>query len=143
MPRNAVTSAGSNVYAYDPNGNMILMNGGLVGWTIVNRMKAIETPRGNTVNFNYDPISGARYLKTVTTGVGASIQTVSSTVYFDGEFEGKSDSTGTITKTYIHALGKLVAVETKPAVDGNVLFMYTDRLGSIDTIADKNGSVIE
>jgi len=122
-------------FIYDANGNLIGGAGRSIDYTSYNKPSQIIS-NGQTVNFSYDPNHG-RVIQTTedttTVYVGSSYEQISNT------------TTGMIThKHYISAGGGTVAVYTYESdLTSNTRYLHADQLGSIDTITDEGGSVVE
>lgn len=113
---NAVTSAGSNSYGYDANGNMTSKNGVSIQYNYDNMPKSMN---GTTFVYDY---SGHRVKK-------------NSTVYIGKLYECTS---GTCIK-YIFAGSNRVAMKTGTSV----YYYHTDHLGSSSGMTDSSGIVKE
>ncbi len=145
----AVINAGSQHrnYRYDANGNLLAGGGRSITWTSFNKPARFEKG-GKVTTFAYGP-DRARYLKTTNT---------SRTLYIGKVYEKVIERTGAKTriadKHFIYANGQLIAIHIKrlerksPQADDNPLpdetrYLHRDNLGSIDTITDGRGNVVE
>ena len=136
----AVVSAGGHAYAYDDNGNMVSGAGRTLGWTSYNKPRSITTST-TTSTFEY----GAERQRIRQVQVQGA--TTTSTTYVGAVFEQVA-KTGEATRRvhYIHAGGERVAVYTTddaPAPVERLRYLHTDHLGSVDTITDESGVVVE
>ncbi|HTF98250.1 MAG TPA: RHS repeat-associated core domain-containing protein [Cellvibrio sp.] len=127
----AVTTAGSNSYTYDVNGNNISGAGRTLQYTTYDMVKSISKA-GKTTQFKYgiDRSRWQRIDATATTtymGNVERIQTSSTTV------EWKRNVAG-VVMTYRTDNNNNLQVSDKR-------YVYTDHLGSVDLITDANGEV--
>ncbi len=152
----SVTSGGSTVYraSYDVDGNMTSRNGSPIIWTVddvqgctsaaggrmpgaANLPESMASAAGSST-FSYGP-DGNRYSQAATfNGV------TTDTTYIGGLFEVVSTSTTTEYRHNIIADGEIVAVHTIDQ-SGNAYtdYLHYDQLGSVDTITDDQGNVIQ
>lgn len=126
----------SSNYSYDENGNMIKKNNTDITYSSFN--KAIELSDGvNTTKFFYAP-NRTRYKKILN----------GDTIYYIGkQFEQEKVGTTIRYKNYIYAGGEVVAINIEED-DGSMLtpsvrYLHKDSLGSVDTITDESGVVIQ
>ncbi len=134
-----VTSGGSTLYSasYDADGDMTARNGYPITWTVDNLPESIASASGSST-FSYGP-DGNRYSQAATfNGV------TTDTTYIGGLFEVVSTSTTTEYRHNIIADGEIVAVHTIDQ-SGNAYtdYLHYDQLGSVDTITDDQGNVIQ
>ncbi|MCP4160871.1 MAG: hypothetical protein GY760_12435 [Deltaproteobacteria bacterium] len=138
----AITRAGSLTgYKYDSNGNMIEGGGKTIEWTSFNKPKKF-TKGTSKVEFIYGP-DLARYLKKETKVTGTV-----KTVYIGKNYEKITEGNKTTSKYFIHADGHLVTIHIKVKENSTQLpdetrYLHYDSLGSIDTITDGRGNVVE
>ncbi|WXG51669.1 MAG: RHS repeat-associated core domain-containing protein [Candidatus Sedimenticola sp. (ex Thyasira tokunagai)] len=135
----ALLSAGPNHtgYQYDANGNMVQGGGRSISWSSFN--KPTSFTKGDTrVLFKYGP-DRTRYLKTTGT----------STTHYAGNAYERIESDNKVEhKHFIYADGQLVAIHAK-TIDDSVAkpdktrYLHRDALGSIDTITDGQGNIVE
>lgn len=118
-----------------------------IQWTSFNKLKRF-TKAQDTTNFVYGP-NRARYLKTQ--------RNQANTTYIGKLFEQISSPSKTQTKHFIYAGGQLITIHTKTetkTLDTNLSpitaqapdqtrYLHYDNLGSIDTITDGQGNVVE
>ncbi|OMH38975.1 RHS repeat-associated core domain-containing protein [Motiliproteus sp. MSK22-1] len=153
----AVRSAkGSADYVYDANGNLTSGNGRTIQWSSYNKPTSFSK-EGESIQFKYGP-DRSRYSK-----IAGDIHTL----YFDKIYERTLDYSGQLTinhKQMIYADGDLVATHsvverdipqarlkkgetqaTLPSwmVSTETLYMHRDALGSIDTVTDGAGKVVD
>ncbi len=136
----AVVSAGGNTYAYDDNGNMVSGAGRTLTWTSFNKPASVVDAT-TTTRFAHGP-DRARIVQTRTQGA-----TTTAIVYVAGLFE-QLGKTGEATKFvhYIFAGSSRVAIRTTddaPAPTDKLRYLHRDHLGSVDTITDAAGAVLE
>lgn len=135
----AVLTAGGNSYQYDKNGNMINGGGRTLQWSSFNKPTRI-TKGSNTVNFTYAP-DRARYLQTSSDGT--------KTLYLGKSYELITKGQAVTHKQFIYAGGSLVATHNSgldssgAAKPVQTRYFHKDNLGSIDTITDGIGNVVE
>jgi len=135
----AVISAGGNSYSYDANGNMTGGAGRTLTWSSFNKPISMAKD-GKTVDFTYAP-DRARYLKTGSDGA--------KTLYLDKLYELITKGQEVTHKQFIYAGSSLVAVHVS-GLDHNgsgipvqTRYMHKDNLGSVDTITDGVGTVVD
>ncbi len=136
----AVVSAGGNTYAYDDNGNMVSGAGRTLAWTSFNK-PATVVDAATTTRFAHGP-DRARTVQTRTQGA-----TTTTIKYVAGLFE-KLGKTGEATKFvhYVFAGSQRIAIRTTddaPAPTDKLRYLHRDHLGSVDTISDAAGAVLE
>ena len=122
----AVTTAGSNSYSYDPNGNMLAATNKLMAYDVENRMISLETSIGTTL-FTYDT-DGSRIKKQT----GANY-----TLYINSLFE--KDQAGKTTKYIFAGANRVCSIEST----GNTYYYHGDHLGSSNIITDSTGALIQ
>ena len=136
----AVVSAGGDTYAYDDNGNMLSGAGRTLTWTSDNKPRTIATTTTSTT-FVYGPDRARIEQRKVQ---GATTTTIK---YVGAVFE-QVTTTGEATE-YVHYLfagGERVAIHTEddaPTPSETLRYLHTDHLGSVDTITDDAGAVVE
>ncbi|RCX31658.1 RHS repeat-associated core domain-containing protein [Thioalbus denitrificans] len=136
----ALVSAGSDPdgYQYDANGNMTSGGGRVIGWTSFDKPMAFQRGDYQTL-FAYGP-DRSRYLK---------VSNTSRTLYVGKLYERELFADGQVKhKHFIYAGGELVAIQVKAEEDGAPLpdetrYLHRDNLGSIDTITDGRGNIVE
>ncbi len=136
----AVVSAGGNTYAYDDNGNMVSGAGRTLTWTSFDKPATVVDAATRTA-FAHGP-DRARIVQTRTQGA-----TTTTIVYVAGLFE-QLGKTGEATKFvhYIFAGSSRVAIRTTddaPTPGDSLRYLHRDHLGSVDTITDAAGAVVE
>lgn len=136
----ALVSAGSDPdgYQYDANGNMTSGGGRVIAWTSFDKPREFQRGDYQTL-FAYGP-DRSRYLKVSNTG---------RTLYVGKLYERELLADGQVKhKHFIYAGGELVAIQVKAEEDGAPLpdetrYLHRDNLGSIDTITDGRGNIVE
>ena len=133
-------SAGGHSYAYDDNGNMVSGAGRTLTWTGFNKPASVVDAT-TTTRFAHGP-DRARTVQTRTQGA-----TTTTIVYVAGLFEQVRE-TGEATKSvhYIFAGSQRIAIRTTdnaPTPTDRVRYLHQDHLGSVDTITDAAGAVLE
>lgn len=136
----SVSNSTSQIYSasYDADGNMTTRNGYQIQWTPSSLPESIASATGSST-FGYD-LDHARYYQSATFN-GATTDTT----YVGGLFEVVSSSNGTTEYRHnIVADGQVIAVHT---IDGNGAastdYLHYDHLGSVDTITNDQGTVIQ
>ena len=131
------------IFEYDPNGNMIKNGDSTIEYNAINKPTKIKT-KDTTLTFTYD-MNGNRYLKS---------KLFTDTYYIGKGYEYTEDGNKNKTHKYlIYANGKVVTVhdETsqidyqtgKERTTHNTQYLHYDSLGSVDTITNQQGSVVE
>jgi RHS repeat-associated protein len=132
-----VNRAGTHSYQYDPNGNMIQKDSTTLGYTSYNKVNEI-VKNGKTTKFFYNS-NRARYKKTINEN---------DTTYYSGKlFEKQIKDTKVYYKNFIYANNSLIGIHVEED-DGSLLiptiqYLHKDALGSIDTITNEDGVVIQ
>ena len=144
----AVKKAGSRTYTYDAVGNMTNRNGDNIAYNAMNLPSILTGKNGKTVKFHYDT-SGQRYLKE-SNGI--------KTYYLGKSYEEEVQANNTNKKQtcYINIGGKTVGShvevidETYSINKSNPKYkstynryFHSDALGSITSITDDAGTVVE
>jgi len=115
-----------------------------ITWTSFNKPKSFKT-NTDTTTFSYAP-DRARYKKTQT---GTFYK---QTIYIDKTYEHITEQDKTHQKNYIYVNKQLISIHTKTTLitDKPVLkqitqtrYLHYDNLGSIDTITDGKGNIVE
>ena len=133
----AVTTAGSNTYSYDANGNVISRNGSTLGWTSYDRPSRIDNGTGTVSYLWYDAERRLWRQEAHTSGVPET------TVYV-GELLEKVTKDGlTSWKHYVEAPTGTAAVYLRRS-DGTASTYYLthDHLGSTDKVLDATGGIV-
>ncbi|MBT8420276.1 MAG: hypothetical protein KJO08_05370 [Gammaproteobacteria bacterium] len=142
----AITQAGDQDIEYDANGSMTQAGDRAIAWTSFNKPKSFQ--RGaQSITFDYGP-DRVRYLKTGTTTEGNAQRTVYIGKLFEQETTGQTDSSTVRRKHFVYADGQLVTIHIKTENAGEHLpdetrYLHRDNLGSIDTITDGRGNIVE
>ena len=127
----------TTAYSYDANGNMLQSGSSSIEYNTLN--KPVHIKEGtHDIYFDYD-MNGNRYKKSEN-GV--------ETYYIGKSYEYLVKSNGeTETKDLIYADGKVVAIHQEGKRDGvNILetrYLHYDSLGSVDTITNQRGEVVQ
>ena len=136
----AVVSAGGNSYAYDDNGNMISGDGRTLTWTSFNKPETVVNGTTHT-RFDYGP-ERARTRQVKVQGA------TTTTIKYVGTLFEQVAKTGAATEyvNYVFAGERRVAVygtDNAPTPNEAVQYLHQDHLGSVDTITDESGGVVE
>ncbi|MHB8746299.1 MAG: glycoside hydrolase family protein [Gammaproteobacteria bacterium] len=137
----AVKTAGSGSYTYDANGNQLTgTNGRSIGYTSFNQPLSL-TQGGKTNSFVYD---GDHQRVMETTSDGTTI-TIHPRIDLGAHYEEVHKANGTAEyKNYIYAGKDVIAVYTTRSNNANdTRYFHKDHLGSIDTITNETGQVVE
>ena len=146
----ATTRTGDQEIQYDANGSMTQAGDRSIEWTSFHKPKTFQ--RGaSTIAFDYGP-DRARYLKTGTTTEGNPQRTVYLGRLYEQETtsgaQGDSSSDTIRRKHFLYADGQLAAIHIKTEQAGvpqpdETRYLHRDNLGSIDTITDGRGNIVE
>jgi RHS repeat-associated protein len=129
----AVSKVGDMTYTYDANSNMTKNADKTITYTSFNKPSTIKTA-SHVVTFNYDA-NNSRFKKTSNSNT---------THYIGKSYEKNFYANGSIQEKYfIYAGGKLVSIFSQTDSQYDVKYLHYDNLGSIDTITDYNGEVVE
>lgn len=115
-------------FRYDGNGNLMAGDGRQITYTFFNKPETI-TERGFTTRFFYDP-DHDRYRQETSSRV---------THYVEGLFEAIDTPTADEQKAYVGSN----AIVTRTSSSRDVKWLHGDRLGSIETVTDATGQVVE
>ncbi len=146
----------STNFNYDANGNMTRNDDKQIAWTSFNKPKTFSKDSFRT-EFVYAP-DRSRYLK-VQTGSGIHKRTN----YVGKVYEQITDASSTQHRYFIYADNQLITIHTKieeplsckclvdtdnNPIDNNqqpdkTRYLHRDNLGSIDTITDGKGNIVE
>ncbi|TQV74916.1 hypothetical protein FLL45_08120 [Aliikangiella marina] len=132
----AVTTAGSNTYCYDDNGNMVSGGGrNAIVYNTNDKPTLIQTSKNHQIEYQYG-LGGSRFKRVDTAADG----TVKETLYV-GNVEYISEN-GALTKVLRHLEG--VALETFIPQSGarKLEFLHRDHLGSVELITDITGTTV-
>ena len=143
----SITPSLSDDYIYDANGNMTKNNNKIIQWTSFNKPKRFTKSNSNdNTTFVYAP-NRSRYQKTQTK---ASSNTTIATTYIGKLYEQIKQNTSTEHKHFIYADGQLIAINIKtdtttgtPSIPDKTRYLHYDNLGSIDTITNGQGNIVE
>ncbi|MET1257417.1 RHS repeat domain-containing protein, partial [Aliikangiella maris] len=127
----------SGNYSYDLNGNLLSGGGKELTYNAFNKPTSIKK-NNITSQFYYGP-DLMRY-KQVKSGAGISQET---TIYIDKLFEQISQDGVVKYKNYIDDIAVFTRTESGGAVSDNVDYLHRDRLGSVVTVTDSDGKVID
>jgi hypothetical protein len=118
-----VTTAGTNTYCYDPNGNMVRRNIGANTYNLAYNAESrlVQVSGAAAASFGYDG-DGKRVI---------GVEGGTTTVYIGNYFEWKG-STSTMVR-YYYAGAERVAMRTGTA---NPLWLMGDQLGSTSVVAN-------
>ena len=137
----AVTTAGSDGYQYDTNGNMINGGGRVLTWSSFN--KPLQITKGDAVaSFEYD--AAHNRTRQISSKVMGSQTQVTTTTYLGKGYERIETHTGVIEhKHYINVAGAMVLYTERSNSVNDTRYLHKDHLGSIDVITDELGQVVE
>ena len=136
-PRAVSSTAGtSNAdYCYDANGNLLAGDGRSVSWTAFGKPEQI-TRGSNTVDISYGP-ERARYKR-----VDTSATSTTTTRYIGGKLYEAIDRAGALERK--HYIGNFAVITVHVATSvTETRYMLSDHLGSVDTIMEASGAIVE
>jgi RHS repeat-associated protein len=130
----AVTTAGSDSFAYDAVGNQITRPGATLTYTPFDLPKTITQGTG-TIAFDYDG-DQQRIRKTTLD---------QETLYFGDLYERVTEmSSGTTAhRYYVYSPERVIAIVTRGGTDPGTRYLHADHLGSIDVLTREDGTVKE
>ena len=130
------TSGTSNAdYCYDANGNLLAGDGRSVTWTAFGKPEQI-TRGSNTVDISYGP-ERARYKR-----VDTSATSTTTTRYIGGKLYEAIDRAGALERK--HYIGNFAVITVHVATSvTETRYMLSDHLGSVDTIMEASGAIVE
>ena len=127
-----VTTAGSNTYQYDKNGNQVSGNGRTMTYTSFN--KPLSITKGSTSS-SYTYNSSQNRIKKVTT-IGSQETT---TFYLGKALERVTKPDGAVEHKYYLGAGNATALVTRRSDGSNsIQYMHTDHIGSVDLVTEGN-----
>jgi RHS repeat-associated protein len=149
------TNNQDRTYTYDANGSMTKNGNKSITWTSFNKPKQF-TKGTDSTTFTYGP-DRSRYQKVQTR---SSDNTTITTQYFGKVYEKIKQNTSTEHKYFIYLDKQLIAIHIKtdttstadtadttntPAtpIPDKTRYLHYDNLGSIDTITDGQGNIVE
>ncbi len=137
----ALTGIGSNSYTYDPNGSLLTGAGKTVKWSSFNKPTKF-TKGTHSVEFTYGPEYN-RYKKKEVKDSGTT-----ETFYIDKSYEKIVEGNKTTHKYFMYAEGHLATIHVKTTENTTELpdetrYLLYDPLGSVDTITDNRGNIVE
>lgn len=140
----ALRKFGAAVYCYDQNGNMISRDSSAISWYSYNLPNRID--KGNNYSQFFYGASRDRYKQIAYTAPGGSLPSgTETTIYVGGLYEKVIKPSGVVEhKHYIMAGKEAIAIRTlrSNSVD-DTRYLHKDHLGSVDTITNESGSVVQ
>ncbi len=129
-------------YTYDSNGNRIISTGpsnsGTVTYTSFDKPTAI-TKGTKSIHFEYGTNHNRQIQKVYENG-----ELKNTKLYIGGIYEKDINDLGVVKHThFIQAGGSTIAVYTQEAGQNELRYLHKDHLGSIQTITDDQGDIIE
>nr|VFK45027.1 MAG: RHS repeat-associated core domain-containing protein [Candidatus Kentron sp. TC] len=142
----AITRAGDQEIQYDANGSMTRAGDRAIAWTSFNKPKSFQRG-GRTIGFDYGP-DRAHYRKVGFTTEGNAQRTIYLGKLFEQETTDRASGDTVRRKHFLYADGQLVAIHIKTEQSGvpqpdETRYLHRDNLGSIDTITDGRGNIVE
>ena len=132
----AVRKAGTGVYCYDKNGNMMSRQGGVLAWTSYNLPNSIAYG-ANSTTFNYN--ANHQRWKQDANYVG----THEVTYYIGGIMEKTTRGTGPTEYRHMIPAGSGTAILTRRSdLTNSTYYVTTDHLGSGDLVMDSTATVL-
>ncbi|MCP3925716.1 MAG: hypothetical protein GY714_24370 [Desulfobacterales bacterium] len=137
----ALTKVGTTGYSYDPNGSLLSGAGKTVAWSSFNKPTKF-TKGTHSVEFTYGPEYN-RYKKKEVKDTGTT-----ETFYIDKSYEKIVEGNKTTHKYFMYAEGHLATIHVKTEENSTELpdetrYLLYDPLGSVDTITDNRGNIVE
>jgi RHS repeat-associated protein len=133
----STTGVLNNTYTYDANGNQLIGDGKTTTWSSFNKPVLIQKGSSSSV-FTYGP-DRARYLQTT---IENSITTT--TTYIGGLYEVVEKGTSVEKKHFIRAGSQTIAIYTdRSSGADSTHYLHRDHLGSIETITNASGAIVE
>jgi len=136
----AVTKAGAMTdrYSYDPNGNMLGGNGRTFSYFSFNKPQSIANATARS-DFAYD----AEHNRLAHISVIGGVTT--STLFIGSLYERITSASGARHKHYVNAGNSLIAICSgdDSAVAARTHYVHKDHLGSIESLTDEVGQVVE
>ncbi|MCP4467888.1 MAG: RHS repeat-associated core domain-containing protein, partial [Halieaceae bacterium] len=136
----ALLSAGPDHtgYQYDANGNMLQGGGRNITWSSFNKPTEFRKDGTLKASFQYGP-DRSRYLK---------VTPASRTLYLGKAYERIETGDKVEHKHFVYADGQLVAIHVKTTANAvaqpdTTRYLHRDSLGSIDTITDGQGNIVD
>nr|MBP7909316.1 VCBS repeat-containing protein [Pseudomonadales bacterium] len=130
------TGSQTLTYTYDANGNMTGGAGRMLGWTTYNQLSQVS--KGGVTYAFQSGTDRQRYKKVRTSG------TTQTTHYVGDVFEKITENGLTTYRHYVKVGGKAVAIVADQTLGVDVTkYLHRDHLGSITTITDSSGAVLE
>ncbi len=124
-------------YHYDNNGNMTSGDGKTLTYNAFNKPVSI-TRAGVTSTFSYGA-DLSRY-RQVKTGLPEGTET---TIYIGKAYEQMTKGSIITTKAYIGDIAVITETTGGPTPGNKIGFIHRDRLGSVVTVTDENGNVVD
>lgn len=129
----AVSSAGSNSYTYDANGNMLSGASRTLTWTTFDAPLSISHTSGASAAFSYGPEH--QRVK--------QVSNLDTTYYVSSIFEKVVAGAVISQRAYIRAGGNVIAVQTKQGSTIQTRYLHKDHLGSTVAITNEAGGIVE
>jgi RHS repeat-associated protein len=128
-------------YNYDKNGSMTEGNGKTIEWSSFNKPTKF-TKGTDSVEFSYGP-EYDRYKKKEIKDTGTV-----ETIYIDKVYEKITEGNKTTHKYFMYAEGHLATIHVKTYDNTTQLpdetrYLHYDPLGSVDSITDNRGNIVE
>jgi len=128
----AVSGTPNASYSYDNNGNLLSGAGRTVTWTSFNKPAQIIQSAG-TATLTY----GASFNRV------KKVTPTSTTIYVGGFYERVTTGSLVEHKHYVGAGRTLVAYTQRSTGVNDTRYLHTDHLGSVVSITDENGNVVQ
>ncbi|TQV82933.1 RHS repeat-associated core domain-containing protein [Aliikangiella coralliicola] len=144
----AVVRAGNRYFSYDANGNRIshasdLSSGsfGSVVFSSFNKARRISN-NGSLVEFEYGPLNH-RVKKTDTQAAQTK-----TTIYVEGRYERETSGNEVKHIHFIQQGSETIAIYTESnnaqsGIESNTKYLHKDHLGSIESVTDEAGTLLE
>ena len=136
---NAIYDDGTYTYAYTYNFNLISKTKKATGavtnytWDYNNRLIQVQFPDGTTAQYKYDPF-GRRIEKNVNGNITQYL-------YDNQDILFEYDGSGNVLRAYTH--GSRIDEPLIMSSNGSTYYYHADALGSITSISDSTGTVVQ
>jgi RHS repeat-associated protein len=140
----AVSTASTNAYGYDANGNMTSRNGQATTWASYNLPTQINKTATTYAQFSYGA-SRARYKQVSVTATGQNMPAGTETTIYIGSLFEKVTKPSAVTE-YKHTIlagGEAIAIKTLRSNSVNdVRYLHKDHLGSVDAVTSDTATLV-
>lgn len=129
----SVAGAVNASYSYDNNGNLTGGGGRSIAYTSFNKPAGIAA-NGSITSLTYD----ANFNRVIKSNAGGT------TIYIGKLYEQVTSGTVVTQKHYLYAGSNLIGIYSQLSNGAsNTRYLHTDHLGSVDTITDEAGTLVQ